>query len=140
MITADDLAGHIDTAVMQAFLFDGPTTIIAVSQQRTFRGALRKAIQVRDRRCQHRSVCPSPAVDGDVDHRQPAARGGPTSQWNARMQCWSHNRDPDLHDNDEPQPERHLTILDEIRCRIRWALLRDQDNDPDHRAPFVGDL
>jgi len=27
----------------------------------------------------------------------------------------------------------------EIRCRIRWALLRDQDNDPDHRALFAND-
>ena len=75
VVTPEDLEAYIDTAVMQSFLFDGPTTVVAVSKQRTFRGALRRAIQVRDRRCQHRSVCPNPAVDGDVDHRQPAAPG-----------------------------------------------------------------
>jgi hypothetical protein len=139
VVTAEDLAPHIDTAVMQAFLFDGPNTIVAVSTQRTFRGNLRRAIQVRDRRCQHRSVCPNPAVDGDVDHRRPAARAGPTSQWNGRMQCWSHNRNPALHDDSEPQPERDLTILDEIRCRIRWHHLRDLENDPDYRALFADD-
>ena len=125
VVTPEDLEPHIDTAVMQSFLFDGPNTIVAVSKQRTFRGALRKAIQVRDRRCQHRSVCPNPAVDGDVDHRQPAARGGPTSQWNGRAECWPHNRNPELHDHDgEPMPEREITFLDEIRCRIRWTAPR----------------
>jgi hypothetical protein len=140
VLTPEDLGAHIDTAVMQAFLFDGPTTIVAMSKQRTFRGALRKAIPVRDRRCQHRSVCPKPAVDGDVDHRRPAARGGPTSQFNGAIRCWPHNRNPELHDHDgEPRPERVLTMLDEFRCRIRWALLRDQENDPEFRALFVDD-
>jgi hypothetical protein len=129
VVTPEDLAPHIDTAVMQAFLFDGPTTIIGVSKQRTFRGALRRAIQVRDRRCQHRSVCPNPAVDGDVDHRHPAARGGPTSQWNGKMECRPHNRNAELHDHDDqPLLEREITALDEFRCRIRWALLRDHDD------------
>lgn len=50
-----ELVPHIDGAVMERFLFDGPSTIISKSNQRTFTGALRRAIQVRDRRCKHRS-------------------------------------------------------------------------------------
>ncbi len=126
VVTPDHLAPHIDTAVMQAFLFDGANTVVAVSSQRTFRGALRRAIQVRDRRCQHSSICPTPAVDGDVDHRIPAARGGPTSQFNGRCLCWSHNRDAALRDHTSALPERHLTVLDELRCRMRWRYLRDE--------------
>lgn len=126
VVAPGDLVPHIDTAVMQAFLFDGSNTVVAVSSQRTFRGALRRAIQVRDRRCQHASVCPTPAVDGDVDHRIPAARGGPTSQFNGRCLCWSHNRDAALRNHPSAMPERHLTVLDELRCRMRWGYLRDE--------------
>lgn len=125
VVAPEALAAHIDTAVMQAFLFDGSNTVVAVSARRTFTGALRKAIQVRDRRCQHGSVCPVPGIDGDVDHRIPAARGGPTSQFNGRCLCWSHNRHEHLSDHPSRVPERHLTVLDEIRCRIRWQYLRE---------------
>ena len=122
----DDLADHVDTAVMETFLFDGQNTVLAVSKQRTFRGALRRAVQVRDRRCQHSSVCPAPAIESDVDHRTPAARGGPTSQFNGAVECVPHNRLAHLHDHPRPQPERQVSVLDEIRCRLRWRLLRDE--------------
>jgi hypothetical protein len=125
VVAPEQLVPHIDTAVMQAFLFDGANTVVAVSSQRTFTGALRRAIRVRDRRCQHSSVCPAPAADGDIDHRTPAARGGPTSQFNARCLCTTHNRHEHLRDESSPMPERHLTVLDELRCRLRWRYLRD---------------
>jgi hypothetical protein len=132
VLRPDDLVPHIDAAVMESFLFDGPTTVIAKTRQRTFTGALRRALQVRDRRCQHRSVCPTPAVDGDVDHRTPAARGGPTSQFNGRSLCTPHNREPELRDHCDPLPERRVDILDAIRCRLRWAYLQENtDNESD---------
>lgn len=125
VLTPEQLAGHIDDAVMESFLFDGPTTVIATSRRRTFTGALRRAVQVRDRRCQHQSVCPTPAVDGDVDHRTPAARGGPTSQFNGRSLCTPHNRQEALRDHADPLPDRHVHVLDAIRCRLRWAYLQE---------------
>ena len=125
----EDLMPYFDTAAMQSFLFDAGHAVVGVSKQRTFRGALRRAIQVRDRRCRHRSVCPEPAVRCDVDHRTPAARGGPTSQFNGAAECMSHNRHPDLHGHPEPMPECDLTILDVMRAKARWAALRHLDVD-----------
>ena len=135
VVRPDDLEPFIDTAVMQHFLFDGSDVVLATSKQRTFRGNLRRAILVRDRRCQHESVCPTPAVDGDVDHRTPAARGGPTSQFNGASECIPHNRHPDLHGHPSPRPERRLTALDALRCRLRWQFLRELD-DPQYAAIF----
>ncbi len=129
VVHPDDLTGHLDAAVMEVFLFGGQNTVLAVSRQRTFRGALRRAIQVRDRRCQHDSVCPTPADVSDIDHRTPAARGGPTSQFNGRVGCVPHNRLAHLHDHPDPVPERPVTTLDTIRCRLRWRYLRDEPPD-----------
>jgi hypothetical protein len=125
VVTPEDLSPHIDTAVMQTFLFDAGHSVLGASRQRTFRGALRRAIQVRDRRCQHRSVCPTPASECDVDHRTPAARGGPTSEINGRMECRTHNRHPDLHGHPDPFPEREVTGLDLLRAKARWWAMRD---------------
>ena len=131
VVHPDDLAPFLHTALVETFLFDGPTTVIAKTNQRTFTGALRKAILVRDRRCQHASGCPVPAADADVDHRTPAARGGPTSQFNGRALCATHNRHAHLRDHCEPSPERDLGLLDELRCRIRWRHLRDWPDEHD---------
>jgi hypothetical protein len=125
-----DLLPHVDSAVMEVFLFDGPSTVIAKTSKRLFTGALRRAIQVRDRRCQHASGCPVPAVRCDVDHRRPAVRGGPTSQFNGHVECVAHNRFADLHDDPVEAPERRIDRLDAIRCRLRWSYL-DDDPEPD---------
>jgi hypothetical protein len=125
VVAPEDLAPFIDAAVMQTFLFDARHAVVGVSSQRTFRGALRRAIKVRDRRCQHASVCPTPAADCDVDHRTPAARGGPTSQFNGRLQCRTHNRDPEVHGHPEPFPNHQVTGLDLLRAKARWVRLRD---------------
>jgi hypothetical protein len=128
VVHPEDLVPFIDDAVMEMFLFDGPTVIIAKTHQRTFRGALRKAIKVRDRRCQHESVCPAPAAECDIDHRTPAARGGPTSQFNGHAECLPHNRLEHLHDQPDEQPERPIGILDLIRCKARWYQLNHLDD------------
>ena len=67
-------------------LFDGPFTVIAASPQRCFTGRLRRAIEVRDRHCQHPSGCDVPAQDCDVDHIVPAVEGGKTTQFNGQDQ------------------------------------------------------
>jgi hypothetical protein len=138
VVTPEQLAGLLDTAVLEAFLFDGGHTVLGMSRRRTFTGALRRAIQVRDLRCTHPSVCPTPAAACDIDHRTPAARGGPTSQFNGRPECPPHNRIPDLHDHEvESLPPRDITYLDLLRCRLRWAHLRDLElhGDDDGTSP-----
>lgn len=127
----EDLEPYFDTAAMQTFLFDAGHAVVGVSRQRTFRGALRRAIQIRDRRCRHRSVCPEPAVRCDVDHRTPAARGGPTSQFNGAAECIPHNRHPDLHGHPERLPERDITVLDVMRAKARWTALRCDGSESD---------
>jgi hypothetical protein len=130
VVRPEHLDGFIDAAVMESFLFDGPMVVIAKTRQRTFTGALRRAIQVRDRRCQHPSGCPTPAADADIDHRRPAARGGPTSQFNGRVGCIPHNRHAHLRDRVDELPERRVDILEAIRCRLRWQVLHDATTRP----------
>jgi hypothetical protein len=60
-------------------------------RSRFFTGPLRRAIQLRDRRCTHPG-CDTPADDCDVDHLVPYARGGRTDQNNGNLKCGHHNR------------------------------------------------
>ncbi len=60
-------------------------------RSRFFTGALRRAIQLRDRRCTGLG-CDTPADDCDVDHLVPFARGGRTDQANGALKCGHHNR------------------------------------------------
>jgi hypothetical protein len=91
----------LSEADMERIVFDGPDRVMSVSRKRTFTGALRRAIEVRDRRCQHPSGCDVPASRCDVDHIRPHSEGGDTSQQNGRLRCWPHNRHSDLR-NAEP--------------------------------------
>ncbi len=134
VVTPTQRVVHLGEAEIESVLFDGPSTVVAVSSRRTFDGAVRRAIQVRDRRCTHPSVCDVPADDCDLDHITPHAKGGPTSQFNGRLECKAHNRFPHLHDHDAtPRQHRELTRLDELRARIRWRCRHDDwyANPPD---------
>ena len=103
----------LSEAEIERVVFDGPDRVISVSRRRRFTGALRRAIEVRDRRCQHPSGCDEPADRCDVDHIQPYTDGGPTTLDNGRLSCWPHNR------------HHHL----------RNAHPPERDDKPDGRAP-----
>ena len=92
----------LSEADIERVVFDGPDRIISVSRRRTFTGALRRAIEVRDRHCQHPSGCDEPADRCDVDHIQPYTDGGETSQDNGRLGCWPHNRHQHLRNAHPP--------------------------------------
>ena len=81
---------------IERIVFDGPDRVMSVSKRRTFTGAVRRAIEVRDRHCQHPSGCDEPAPRCDVDHVIPRRAGGSTSQENGRLLCWPHNRNDRL--------------------------------------------
>jgi Domain of unknown function (DUF222) len=120
------------TAMLESVIFDGPTTIISVSRKRTFAGAIRRAIQVRDRHCQHPSGCDVPAEDCDIDHITRYAHGGVTAQWNGRIGCPPHNRHADKRDCDtRPFPVVHVDRLDELRAHSRWQQRHHPPNDDD---------
>jgi hypothetical protein len=138
VVTPGTLVPWLGDADLETILFDGPTTVISVSKRRRFTGALRRAIQVRDRHCQHPSGCDEPADRCDVDHVVPLAQNGPTSQFAGRLECWPHNRDAKKHDDGAvPLPPRPVTRLDELRARIRWRhrhLFPDDLDDDDHQT------
>jgi hypothetical protein len=135
VVTPHHLVPYLTDAMYEVVLFDGPHTAVTVSHRRLFAGALRRAVEVRDQFCQHPSGCDEPAERCDVDHIVPAADGGPTSQFNGRLECKVHNRNPNKHDHDaEPIPELPVDLL---RARARWRLrqywpdeLRRTDPDP----------
>ena len=131
VISPGVLVPYLDTAAMEVVLFDDAATVISVSPRRSFTGALRRAIEVRDRHCQHPSGCDIPAERCDVDHIVPWTDGGRTDQFNGRLECPAHNRHRDLHDAPaEPPPTaRGLTYLDHVRARLRWKLLDDPPDD-----------
>jgi hypothetical protein len=132
VVTPGQIFQYAGNADLEVVLFDGPTTVISVSHRRTFVGRLRRAIQVRDRRCQHTSGCDVPADHCDIDHIIPHTNNGPTSQFNGKAECRPHNRNSNRHDHGGiPYPTRPIDRLDEIRCRLRWQLLHEPpDDDP----------
>ena len=60
-------------------------------QRRFFTGALRRAIEVRDRHCRD-ETCDVEAGLCECDHVVPWSEGGPTTQQNGRLACPFHNR------------------------------------------------
>ena len=95
VIAPEFLLGDLSKADIERVVFDAPDRVLSVSQRRRFTGALRRAIQVRDRHCQHPSGCDVPSSDCDVDHIVPWPLGRDTSQSNGRLACTSHNRLPE---------------------------------------------
>jgi hypothetical protein len=59
--------------------------------RRLFTGATRRAIEIRDRECTH-PLCDVRATSCQIDHIQPWALGGITTQENGRLLCGFHNR------------------------------------------------
>ncbi|MGH9187347.1 MAG: HNH endonuclease signature motif containing protein [Acidimicrobiales bacterium] len=49
---------------------------------------------MRDRHCTHPSGCDDPAHQCHIDHIDPYAHGGQTTQANGRLLCPLHNRRP----------------------------------------------
>lgn len=131
-VTPKQLMPYLTSSMVESILFDGPKTVLTVSAQRTFRGALRRAIEVRDRHCQHPSECEVSADDCHIDHIVPWSRGGPTSQFNGKVECEPHNVLEKLHDHGgQPYPEREVTAEQAIWARELWSLMQPPDPTPD---------
>jgi hypothetical protein len=77
--------GDIERAVHEA-----PDRVRVSERTRLFRGAERRAVEIRDRYCTYPG-CHVPAESCDVDHVIPYADGGPTTQENGRLRCTRHH-------------------------------------------------
>jgi len=92
VITPGQLAGLLTQADIERVVFDPKSRVLDVGHRnRLFTGALRHAIAIRDQHCTHHS-CDTPADHCHIDHIQPWATGGNTTQDNGRLKCASHNR------------------------------------------------
>ena len=76
---------------MQRVVFDGRNRVRDISTARSFRGTLRRVLDVVHRRCDH-PTCHVPAHHCQGDHVLPWSHGGTTSQHNGRLACGHHNR------------------------------------------------
>jgi hypothetical protein len=94
VISPGELVPYVGDLDVNAILFNGPFHAIGGSTTRTFGGLLRRAIEVRDRVCQHPASDGDPINRCDVDHLVPAAAGGPTCQHNGQLMEAGRNRDP----------------------------------------------
>jgi hypothetical protein len=91
VVSPGSLAWWLDDAVIERVVFDGPDRVLSVGRHRSFRGALRRAVEVVHRTCAH-PYCTEPAHRCEADHIDPWALGGATTQANGRLLCGFHNR------------------------------------------------
>jgi Domain of unknown function (DUF222)/HNH endonuclease len=80
-----------DDTLLERAVFHGANKIVDISSARTFRGTVRRVLDLVHRRCGH-PTCFVPAEDCQGDHVVPWSQGGPTSTDNGRPACGHHNR------------------------------------------------
>lgn len=93
---------HLDEALVERAVWRSPVRVEVSAKARLFKGATRRAIELRDRVCQHR-YCEIPASRCQADHILSYREGGPTTQANGRLACNRHNR-LRVHGPDWPPP------------------------------------
>jgi hypothetical protein len=107
------------------------------TRARFFTGGLRRAIQLRDRRCQWPG-CNAPARRCQVDHEDAYEDGGLTVQDNGRCLCPYHHRLRSKGQEPPPPDGSDDADVDRLRrlCRVRLrGLLRDQPGQPSSTRP-----
>lgn len=130
VISAGVVIPHLATAQVQNLRLRRCRPVLCASKARSFRGTLRRAIQVRDRHCTHPAVCDEPISACDIDHVTAHAQGGATDEAGGRLQCHAHNRQSDLHDRAPTwflEAARERRRDDEIiRARVDAAIAADR--------------
>ena len=81
----------LDRADLERAVFAPGRRVEISPTRRLFTGATRRAIEIRDRECTH-PLCDVRATSCQIDHIQPWALGGITTQENGRLLCGFHNR------------------------------------------------
>jgi hypothetical protein len=139
-----ELLGY-DETLIQRVVADGTNRVRDISSARSFRGTLRRVLEVVHRRCEHKT-CFVPGHLCQGDHIHAWSNGGLTTQDNGRLGCGPHNRwwyatgqshpppndpPPDALLDDDPGPRRtpHFVL------RIALAPVPDlQTGDGDERC------
>jgi hypothetical protein len=92
VVTPGSLVPYLDNSWIERVVFDSPSRVLDVGvRRRLFDGATRRAVEVAGQECFH-DFCDVPAEECQIDHIEPWAAGGPTTQENGRPACPFHNR------------------------------------------------
>jgi Domain of unknown function (DUF222) len=102
VIAPGQVLPYLSDADIERIVNDPPNRRFEASHRRSFVGAMRRVIEVRDRHCQHESGCDVRASRCDVDHVTPRGEGGTTCYCNGRLLCPTHNRIPALRNPNRP--------------------------------------
>ena len=91
VIAPGELIPYLADADVERIVYDPPGRRIEASWRRSFTGAVRRIIEIRDQHCQHPG-CDEPAVRCDADHIVSRGSGGITCLCNGQLLCAYHNR------------------------------------------------
>jgi hypothetical protein len=91
VITPGTVASMLDRVDIERAVFDGPSRILDLGRARSFVGAARRALELRDRVCAH-DTCDVPARRCQGDHVVAWSEGGITTPDNGQLRCGYHNR------------------------------------------------
>jgi len=92
VLTNNQVIPQLSKAHIESIVFDGKSKLIDVKHRRSFTGAIRRAMELRDRHCQHESQCDEPASRCQTDHVKAWSKGGKTTFDNGQLLCAFHNR------------------------------------------------
>jgi uncharacterized protein DUF222/HNH endonuclease len=91
VVAPGSLLSWLDTATFERIVFAPDKRVECSVTSRFFTGATRRAIEVRDRQCQH-EFCDMCVDECEIDHIVPWSQGGLTEQENGQVLCRYHNR------------------------------------------------
>jgi hypothetical protein len=91
VITPGTVASMLDQVDIERAVFDGPSRVLDLGRARSFVGAARRALELRDRQCTH-ITCDVPARRCQGDHIVAWSEGGITTPDNGQLRCGYHNR------------------------------------------------
>ena len=85
-----ELLRLVPISEIEQAVHEAPDRVRVSEKVRLFRGAERRAVEIRDRYCTYPG-CHVPAEACEVDHIVAYAEGGPTTQENGRLRCEHHH-------------------------------------------------
>jgi hypothetical protein len=130
VVTPGTVASLLDQALIERVVFDGPSRVVDLGRARRFTGAVRRALEVRDRGCTHHN-CDLPTERCQGDHIQAWSEGGHTTADNGQLRCGHHNRWRWDHPDPDPPPDaerrQRIARLERWRADLKAKALQDLD-------------
>jgi hypothetical protein len=105
VVTPGSLLPWLENADIERAVFEPGGRVEVGITQRLFTGATRRAIEIRDRECQH-EYCEEAPNRCQVDHKVEYSKGGLTTQENGRLLCEFRNRLRNQRPDDQRPPPR----------------------------------